>query len=215
MIACIDFNCRFRYGTGFSLDMVFQSAGPITGLVGPSGSGKSTILSLIAGLLTPADGRIIIGDDEFSNSETRNVLPAHKRRIGYVFQDNRLFSHLNVKQNVYFGAKRFGVESRYVERVIEACEVADTLERDVSELSGGQTQRVALARAIACRPKLLLLDEPLNAVDDALRERISEMIRDIVSEFEIAVLLVTHHRPWIKSFANSIIEIANGRLVNH
>ncbi len=234
----IQFQCQFRYPSGFELDARFESTSPITALVGPSGSGKSTILSLIAGLLRPKSGTIQLGESVLVDT-TKNVFVAPEyRNMGLLFQDNCLFPHLTVKRNIEYGATRNRRGGRGRERnrdgdsnedrdsvrdgdknvpaslsqIIETFELGDLLQRHPAQLSGGQAQRVALARALAANPRLLLLDEPLTAVEDSLRNRIAERVVQISRDFDVPVLLVSHNREFVSGLTDCLIEIRAGQV---
>jgi molybdate transport system ATP-binding protein len=191
-MSVLRFDCRFRYPTGFSLNFDFVASDSVTALVGPSGSGKTTVLSLIAGLLRPESGAIAIHDQILFDSQTHIDVPPEKRCIGYVFQDYQLFPHLNVEQNLRYGylrARRNGVK---FDRIVEILQLADVLRRFPFSLSGGQKQRVALGRALMRNPQLLLLDEPLSALDPDLRTTVGDYLLDVTKEFRIPTLLVSH-----------------------
>jgi molybdate transport system ATP-binding protein len=209
----LEFDCRHRYADGFELDARFATNAPVTALFGPSGSGKTTILSLIAGLLRPASGAIRFGDRTFLDVEGGAFLPPERRRVGVLFQERRLFPHLNVRANIAYGARRRqgGIS---IDRAVEALEIGDLLDRHPRTLSGGQQQRVALARALASGPEILLLDEPLTGVEAPLRDRIAEFLRRIVAELAVPTLLVTHHRELVDRLATRTIVIDEGRVVD-
>lgn len=190
-MADLEFDCRFAYPAGFALDLQFR-ASDVTALVGPSGVGKTTVLNLIAGLLTPTSGRIVCRDEVFFDSRAGVNLPPEKRAIGYVFQDFLLFPHLTVLENLRYGEPRGGPAGVDWRRIVESLEIGDVLDRFPRTLSGGQKQRVAMGRAILRQPRLLLLDEPLNALDHALRRDVIECLARVLSEFSIPTLLVTH-----------------------
>ena len=201
------FDCEFRYATGFALNFQFTTEPGVTALVGPSGSGKTTILNLIAGLLTPASGVIALSDEPLFDSKTKINLRPEQRGIGYVFQDYQLFPHLSVRDNLLYGqsrAKRIGIQ---LDRVVSILELADVLNRSPASLSGGQKQRVALGRALLRGPKLLLLDEPLSALDANLRANVAADLARAIQEFAIPTLLVTHDADSINWLAHSTVGI--------
>ena len=180
----------------------------ITALFGPSGAGKTTTLDAIAGLRRPSQGSIAVGDRTLYDSVTGVNLPPHSRRIGYVPQDPALFPHMNVRRNVLYG-RRPG-QRLALETVSEMLEVGTLLDRRVADLSGGERQRVALARALMSAPDLLLLDEPLAAVDVERRRRILPYLLRVRDELKVPVVYVSHDRAEVDRLADRVIELENG-----
>jgi molybdate transport system ATP-binding protein len=208
----LTFECQHRYASGFSLDVKFQTHAPITALIGPSGSGKTTVLKLIAGLSKPSTGYIGIGEHVLTDTKHRVFTPPELRHVGLLFQDHCLFPHLTVRANLEYGLRRRTSGSPTLDHVVEILELADFVDRMPRTLSGGQMQRVALGRAILCAPRLLLLDEPLTAVEAELRDRIVGYIQTIVREYQIPVLLVSHNRALVDDVATEVIGIRDGQL---
>lgn len=205
------FDCEHRYDSGFTLRVNFRTAGGVTALVGPSGSGKTTVLSIIAGILRPPHGRVTLGDRVLLDTTSGICVPPEQRRIGLVFQDHLLFPHLSVRGNLLFGARRAGRDSGMnLAHVAEVLELRDVLERSPHTLSGGQKQRVALGRAIMCGPDLLLMDEPLAGLDDALRGRVLDYVERIISEYRLPTLLVSHHRADVARLADQVVRLDHG-----
>ncbi|MEJ7617767.1 MAG: ATP-binding cassette domain-containing protein [Pyrinomonadaceae bacterium] len=186
----------------FTLHVNFTAADETTVLFGPSGSGKTTTLRLIAGVLTPDEGSIKVGERIFFDSERNLNLSVQRRRVGYVFQDYALFPHLTAEQNVAYGV-RPGENGNNGQRKINKRErarellsllrVEHTAKRHPAQLSGGESQRVALARTLASEPTVMLLDEPLSAVDVKTREQLLMEIRDVQRSTNIPFLYVTHN----------------------
>lgn len=191
------------------VNVVFRS-GRVTALLGPSGSGKTTILNIIAGLIGPSAGRVLFGDEDVTS------VPAELRRIGYVFQSHALFPHLTVAGNVEFplrvrGVRRAVRKARALE-ALRMVELEGLAGRMVPTLSGGQRQRVALARALAAQPDVLLLDEPLSALDPALRGRIREELRLLLEPLSIPVVLVTHDQDDAFLLADHVVLLQAGQI---
>ena len=201
------FDCRFRYDTGFALNFQFAAPTGVTAIVGPSGSGKTTVLNLIAGLLRPDVGKISLHDVVLFDSSTGINLPPERRGVGYVIQDFQLFPHLTVAENLRYGWQRSSKVGFEFKKIVDMLELADLLDRVPYSLSGGQKQRVAIGRAILRCPKLLLLDEPLNAVDASLRASIAEYLDRIIGEFQIPTLLVSHDRESVAKLAHTTVAI--------
>ena len=181
-----------RFGRTSVLDGVTLEVpdGSTVAMLGPSGSGKSTLLRIIAGLEVPDRGRVLIGGDDVTDR------PVHERGVGFVFQDQALFPHLDVAGNVGFGLRMAGVDAaeraRTVAATLELVGLPGHERRDTATLSGGEAQRVALARALAARPRVLLLDEPLAALDQLLRERLLLELRSLFDSLGVTVVTVTH-----------------------
>lgn len=208
----LDFDFR---RDGFSLQAQQNFSAPITGILGASGSGKSTLLALIAGLLLPQRGRILLDGDTLCDTQTRKCLPPHKRHIGLVFQDGQLFPHLSVRNNLLYGFKNIAAERRRfsLDAVLDLLEIRDLLERKPAHLSGGEKQRVALGRAILYSPRLLLLDEPLSALDERLKQQILPFFLRIYAEFNIPMVYVSHAESEIDFLTKHVFFVSDGRLL--
>jgi molybdate transport system ATP-binding protein len=183
----------------------------ITAIFGPSGAGKTTVLDAIAGLRTPSHGTIAVGDRTLFSRERGIDVPRHLRRVGYVPQDVALFPHMDVRRNVLYG-RRPGQRLNH-DVVARVLEVDTLLGRRVAQLSGGERQRVALARALMSSPDLLLLDEPLAAVDLELRRRILPYLERVRDDLTVPVVYVTHDRDEVLRLAESVIVLDRGRVV--
>ena len=195
----------------FVLDVREKLEGGITALFGPSGSGKTTTLDAIAGLRKPRSGSISVGGRVLFDAEGAVDLPPHQRHVGYVPQDPALFPHMNVRRNVLYG-RRPG-QKLELATVVRMLEVGDLLERRVPELSGGERQRVALARALMSAPDLLLLDEPLAAVDVERRRRILPYLLRVRDELGVPVIYVSHDRIEVDQLADRVLILEGGRVV--
>ena len=200
---------------GFDLDVAWSAGNGVAVLFGPSGAGKTLTLQCLAGLITPDAGRIAVdGRVLFDRAEGTNV-PAQARRIGYVFQGYALFPHLTVAQNVGFGLRDRprGERARRVTAVVERLGLGGLDHRYPRELSGGQRQRVALGRALAIEPALLLLDEPLSALDAPLRRALRDELRALLGEVGTAAVVVTHDFTEAYRLADHIVVYDAGRVV--
>jgi molybdate transport system ATP-binding protein len=197
----------------FVLELHEQLNGGITALFGPSGSGKTTTLDAIAGLRRPRVGRIAVGDHVLFDRSHGVDLPAHGRHVGYVPQDTALFPHMNVRRNVLYG-RRSG-QKLALEVVVRMLEVGQLLDRRVPDLSGGERQRVALARALMSAPDLLLLDEPLAAVDVERRRRILPYLLRVRDDLGVPVIYVSHDRAEVDQLADRVVVLDEGRVVPH
>jgi molybdate transport system ATP-binding protein len=196
----------------FTITARFETAAGVTALFGPSGAGKTTLVNLIAGLVTPDRGRIAIGDVVLFDSEARINVPAHKRRIGYVFQEGRLFPHLSVVSNLDYGRRMSGIASDPAERkrVVDLLDLGHLLDRRPGKLSGGERQRIAVGRALLMRPRHLLLDEPLAALDAARKREILPYL--VRLRDEVPMVYVSHHAGELRRIATSVVRIEAGRV---
>ena len=194
----------------FTLAAAVRLEARTAALFGPSGAGKTTILDAIAGLRTPRRGSIVIGDRVLFSTASGINLPAHKRHIGYVPQDVALFPHMNVRGNLLYG--RHPGLSPDLDRVVGMLEIDALLQRRVTELSGGERQRVAVGRALMSGPSLLLLDEPLAAVDVPLRRRILPYLRRVRDELKIPIVYVSHDREEAEELADVVVTLEGGRV---
>ena len=199
----------------FTLDVSFATRAGINILFGPSGAGKTTILRAVAGLLTPDEGRIAHGARVFFDAAANVNLPAQARRVGYVFQDSALFPHLTAAQNVAYGVRLPDARARRisVQTLLAQFHIEHAAARYPRELSGGEQQRVALARALAARPDVLLLDEPLSAVDTKMRARLLEEIDAAQQRAGIPFLYVTHNHAEAVRLGAHLILLHEGRVV--
>ncbi|QQL45554.1 molybdenum ABC transporter ATP-binding protein [Sulfuriroseicoccus oceanibius] len=198
----------------FSLDVELQiPQRGVTGLIGPSGSGKTTILRALAGLDRHRGAVVRIGNEVWQQG--RGFVQTHRRRLGYVFQEPGLFSHLSVRGNVEYGAKRVAEGERKLafDEAVAMLGVEPLLERNVGELSGGERQRVAVARALASSPRLLLLDEPLSALDDDAKRGILPWLQKLHRECGVPMVYVTHSVPEIAAMADHLVILESGRVV--
>ncbi|MBK9373251.1 MAG: ABC transporter ATP-binding protein [Holophagales bacterium] len=209
---------RFRGGPAISADLVLPGGdGPVTVLFGPSGSGKTTVLRALAGLDRPDEGTIVQGDETWLDTARGVFVPARRRRVGLLFQDYALFPHLTARQNVAFGLHRTGSaeRARRTAEVLALLKLDGLGDRRPAELSGGQRQRVALARAIAPSPRLLLLDEPLSALDAPTREELRGDLRALLLRLGVPAIVVTHDRIEALALGDRMAVMVDGGIRQH
>ena len=197
----------------FQLDAAFQGSGGVTVLFGPSGAGKSSVLAAVAGALRPDAGRIALDGQALFDSAAGVNLPMERRRIGWVFQDARLFPHLSVADNLRFGLKRAPPGPIRFDEVVEVLGVGHLLDRRPRALSGGERQRVGLGRALLSQPSLLLMDEPLASLDAARRAEILPFFHRIRSSFGVPILYVTHSLAEAVQLGDRMAVMREGRVV--
>ena len=200
---------------GFDLDCAFSAPAGVTALFGRSGSGKTTIIQAVAGLLKPRHGRIVLDDRVLADTASRTFLPPHKRRIGYVFQEGRLFPHLSVRQNLEYG-QRFSAEKTGGSdfgHIIALLGIESLLARRPGSLSGGEKQRVAIGRALLSSPQLLAMDEPLAALDEPRKREILPYLERIRDEAGIPILYVSHSLNEVARLATTLVILEDGRIV--
>ncbi|HWB19417.1 MAG TPA: molybdenum ABC transporter ATP-binding protein [Phycisphaerales bacterium] len=203
----IRINAHFNRGA-FSLALNMQSDAQVLGVFGPSGAGKTTIINLIAGLESPDTGVIQIGNQIVFDSHARVNPPPHRRHLGVVFQEHRLFPHYSVKGNLLYGAPR---AADGFSRIVELLELSSLLQRRIRNLSGGERQRVALGRALLSAPRMLLLDEPLASLDVRLRRQIIPYLRKVRDELRIPMLYVSHDLSEILQLTDQLFIMDHGR----
>lgn len=197
---------------GFALDVGFTAPQGVTALFGRSGSGKTTVVNAVAGLLRPDQGRIVAGDAVLLDTGTGRVLPPHRRRVGYVFQEARLFPHLSVQQNLLYGRWFRGGGTRF-DQVVEMLGIGALLARRPATLSGGERQRVAIGRALLSDPQILLMDEPLAALDDARKAEILPWLERLRDGAGLPILYVSHSLPEVARLATTVVVLESGRVL--
>jgi molybdate transport system ATP-binding protein len=198
----------------FSIAARFETAAGVTAVFGPSGAGKTTLVNMIAGLVAPDRGRITLADAVLFDSARRIDVPAHRRRIGYVFQEGRLFPHLSVAGNLDYGRRMCGIASdpTQMARIVELLDIGRLVDRRPGRLSGGERQRVAVGRALLMRPRLLLLDEPLASLDAARKREILPYLERLRDEVGIPMVYVSHHAGELARIATSVVRLDAGRV---
>jgi molybdate transport system ATP-binding protein len=195
----------------FPIRIHLETDAQIIALSGPSGAGKTSILKMMAGLLPPDRGHFSVAGTVLFDSEKRIALPAWKRRIGFVFQDNRLFPHLSVKNNLAYGRFMNGLarDPSHEAHVIQMLDIEKLLARDIGDLSGGEQQRVAIGRALLAKPQLLLLDEPMSSLDANRKREIQPYLLRLAAE-GVPMIYVSHDADEIAELAGRIVTVENG-----
>jgi len=198
----------------FSLSASFISEGRVTGLFGASGAGKTSLINMIAGLLRPDRGSIAIDGETLDDTAAGLHVPPHRRRIGYVFQDARLFPHLDVRQNLDYGRRmnRLADDPASRARVTDLLDIGGLMDRRPGKLSGGERQRVALGRALLAQPRLLLLDEPLGSLDEERKVEILPYLVRLRDEAGIPMVYVSHDAAELRQLATQIVMLRHGRV---
>jgi len=198
----------------FSLAASFTSEGRVTGLFGASGSGKTSLINTIAGLVRPDRGSIVIDGETVDDTAAAIHVPTYRRRIGYVFQDARLFPHLDIRQNLDYGRRMNGLteDPAQHKRVVDLLDIGALLDRRPGKLSGGERQRVALGRALLSKPRLLLLDEPLGALDESRKLEILPYLVRLRDEAGVPMVYVSHDAAELRQLATQIVMLRHGQV---
>ena len=205
---------RRRVGA-LELNAVFETSARVTALFGRSGAGKTSLVNVLAGLLRPDAGRIEIDGQVLFDSARGIDVPAEKRRIGYVFQEGRLFPHLTVRRNLLYGHDRVARGERYVEpdTIVELLGLRDLLERRPGDLSGGEKQRVAIGRALLASPRALLLDEPLASLDPHRRNEVLQYVELMRDEVRVPIIYVSHAVEEVVRLAETVVLMSSGKVL--
>jgi molybdate transport system ATP-binding protein len=199
----------------FFVEASFTSAGRVTGLFGSSGAGKTSLINMIAGLLRPDRGIVAVDDEVLDDTAAGLHIPAHRRRIGYVFQDARLFPHLDVRRNLDYGRRMNGLsrDAANEARIVDLLDIGHLMDRRPGKLSGGERQRVALGRALLAQPRLLLLDEPLGSLDEERKAEILPYLIRLRDETGVPMIYVSHDPDELRQLATQIVILKRGRVV--
>lgn len=204
-------NLTARLGQ-FHLCMEMELNGNAWGVVGHNGAGKTTLLNVLAGLVKPVSGRLTLDDDVLFERITKRFIPPHRRRIGYVFQDNRLLPHLCVEDNLRYAMKyACPASAPDLSFLVEFLGLGDLMKRNVEDFSGGQKRCVAVARALLSRPRLLLLDEPLTGLDDDSRQRVLSLFHRIIHDQATNVVIVSHDMDTLLALTPHLVVMQSGK----
>ena len=214
MNPAIEFAVSHRLGS-FRLEAAFRGSARLTALFGRSGSGKTSLIDILAGLVRPQSGRVVVDGRVLVDTEAGIFLPPHRRRIGYVFQENRLFPHLSVRQNLLYGrwfAPRGEPARSELADVLDLLGIGALLDRDIGALSGGEKQRVAIGRALLAKPRLLLMDEPLAALDAARKAEILPYLERLRDQAGVPIVYVSHAIAEVARLAGDLVILEDGRV---
>lgn len=211
MTLTVNINHRFQ---SFHLNASFESEGGVTALFGRSGSGKTSMIRIIAGLTKPDSGKVVLDDTTLADSEKRLFVPGYKRRFGYVFQEARLFPHMTVQQNLDYGRWFTPKTNRQSnsDQIIEMLGIGALLSRHPDKLSGGEKQRVAIGRALLSSPRMLLMDEPLAALDEARKLEILPYLERLRDEMRMPIIYVSHSVAEVARLADKVIVMKDGKV---
>ncbi len=209
--------CVHKQLAEFTLEVNVTCAHPVTAIFGPSGAGKTTLLNFVSGLMRPDGGEISMDDTTLFHAEKGIDLPPEKRRIGHVFQDDLLFPHMSARQNLLYGYRFLNPSERkfHPDAIVDLLELNALLDRPSGLLSGGERRRVALGRAILTSPRLLIMDEPLAALDQDLKDRIMPYLRHIRTDLGIPMLYVSHAVGEILQLTGQVIVLSRGQVLAH
>jgi len=198
----------------FTVTAAFTGGEDVTALFGPSGAGKTTVVNMIAGLVRPDRGQIVLNDTALFDSKVNINVPAHRRHIGYVFQEGRLFPHLSVAHNLGYGRWMNGLpfDAAEHDRVVHLLDISHLLHRRPGKLSGGERQRIAIGRALLMRPQLLLLDEPLASLDAARKAEILPYLERLRDESGVPMVYVSHQADEVRRIAGIVVRIDKGKV---
>jgi len=204
----------YRRLGAFTLEARFATGGGLTALFGPSGSGKTSLINIISGLLRPDRGRVVVDGRVLVDTEQGIFVPKHRRRIGYIFQEPRLFPHLTVRQNLLYGYWFTPASARRerLDHIVGLLGIDGLLDRGPALLSGGEKQRVAIGRALLASPHLLLMDEPLAALDEARKSEILPYIERLRDESRVPIVYVSHSVPEVTRLATTMVLLSEGRV---
>ena len=218
----LDIKCQHSFANHFEINVDLSCYVRALALFGPSGSGKTTLLSTIAGTFSPLIGKVFLDDQTLLDTENKIYLPPEKRSIGITPQHSLLFEHMNVRKNLEYGMpknRRWKRNSGKVcskeisfDEVVDILELGNLLERYPENLSGGEQRRVAIGRALLCQPRMLILDEPLSALDENLKAKILEYLQRVIDHWHIPTIIITHSKAVVHALADNVIIVNNGHI---
>lgn len=205
---------QHRLSATAALDVAFETSGTLTALFGPSGSGKTSLINCVAGLLKPDAAHVVVDGTVLADTARKIFLPVHKRRIGYVFQDARLFPHMTVAENLAYGERLQSTAERRADKgeILSLLGIGALLQRRPNQLSGGEKQRVAIGRALLSSPRLLLMDEPLSSLDAPRKEEIIPHMLQLRDSNTIPILYVSHAMQEVARLAHDVVVLDKGRM---
>jgi molybdate transport system ATP-binding protein len=210
----IEVSAQARLGD-FVLDANFKSDARVTAIFGPSGAGKTSVINVIAGLLRPERGRVVVDGAVLLDTDAGVFVPAHHRRVGYVFQESRLFPHLSVRHNLLYGRFFAPGQSRHVSfaEVVELLDLDGLLHRGTAALSGGERQRVAIGRALLASPRVLLMDEPLSSLDAKRKQEVLPFLERLRDQARIPIVYVSHVFAEVERLCGNVVLMSAGKVV--
>lgn len=206
----VKLNTKLSRGV-FQFEAQLEIDSRVTGVFGPSGSGKTTFLHLLAGLQQPDEGTVEINGTKLVDTHNNIKTPVHKRRVGYVFQEGRVFPHLNVEENLKYGWKKNTHDTNYFNEIVDLLELKPLLKSRHGQLSGGQKQRVAIGRALMSHAQILLLDEPFTALDYSLKKQVISLLNRVIRHLDIPVIVVSHDLQDLLMLTRNILLIKEGK----
>ena len=219
----LDIKCQHRFSDHFEINIDLACEVRAMAIFGPSGSGKTTMLSTIAGTFSPSIGKVFLDDQTLLDTENRSCLPSEKRSIGVTPQHSMLFEHMNVCKNLEYGMpknRKWKRKSSIIckreikfDEVVEILELGKLLERYPANLSGGEQRRIAIGRALLSQPRMLILDEPLSALDENLRLKILVYLKRVIENWHLPTIIITHSKAVVHALADNVIIIDNGHII--
>ncbi len=219
----LDIKCQHRFSNHFEINVDLACDVRAMAIFGPSGSGKTTMLSTMAGTFTPGIGKVYVDEQTLLDTENKIFVPPEKRSIGVTPQHSLLFEHMNVRSNLEYGMpknRKWKQKSSLIckreikfDDVVEILELEKLLDRTPDNLSGGEQRRIAIGRALLSQPRMLILDEPLSALDENLKMRIMEYLKKVIDHWHIPTIIITHSKAVVHALADNVIIVDNGHII--